>query len=122
MTLTTNFNVPPYFDDYNPSNNYYRILFKPATAVQARELTQLQSMVQNQIEQLGNSLFYNNGTIVNGCAINEIQSLPFVRLNNFFSNGAVLSFTNVSNTIVESANTGLRANILLYTEIGRAHV
>ena len=51
MPLNTDLNVAPFFDDYNPNNQYYRILFRPGVALQARELTQTQSMLQNQIEQ-----------------------------------------------------------------------
>ena len=51
-TLTTDFNVTPYYDDYDVKKQYYRILFKPGRAVQARELTQIQSMVQKQIDLL----------------------------------------------------------------------
>ena len=46
------FNVDPYYDDFGQNgldNNYLRILFKPGYAVQARELTQIQSILQNQI-------------------------------------------------------------------------
>jgi hypothetical protein len=35
------------------NNNYYKVLFKPGYPVQARELTTLQSILQNQIEQFG---------------------------------------------------------------------
>ena len=50
MPLNTNLNVSPYFDDFDPTKNYSRILFRPGTAVQARELTQIQSILQDQIE------------------------------------------------------------------------
>ena len=61
----TSFNQAPYFDDFNikdtndnnktvKDKNYLRILFQPGFAVQTRELNQLQSVIQNQIEQLGN--------------------------------------------------------------------
>jgi len=64
MPITT-FNQAPYFDDYNikdindsnktvKDKNYLRILFQPGFAVQTRELNQLQSILQNQIEQIGN--------------------------------------------------------------------
>ena len=48
------FNIDPYNDDFQQNaldNNYMRILFKPGKAVQARELTQIQSILQNQIKQ-----------------------------------------------------------------------
>jgi hypothetical protein len=61
--LTTNFNVTPYYDDYEPSTSYYRILFKPGYAVQARELTQIQTSLQEQIARFGKNIF-KDGTIV----------------------------------------------------------
>ena len=47
--MTLNFNVSPYYDDFDPTKNFHRILFKPGVAVQARELTQAQTILQNQI-------------------------------------------------------------------------
>ena len=51
MALTTDFNVDPYYDDYDESKEFYRILFRPGYAVQAREVTQLQTILQKQIER-----------------------------------------------------------------------
>jgi hypothetical protein len=48
-TLQTNFNVDPYYDDYDESKNFHRILFKPGLAVQARELTQLQTIFLKKV-------------------------------------------------------------------------
>ena len=45
MALQTDLNVFPYYDDYDPAKNFYRILFQPGVAVQARELNQLQSIL-----------------------------------------------------------------------------
>jgi Domain of unknown function (DUF4815) len=61
--LTTNFDVSPYYDDYDPSRGYYRILFKPGYSVQARELTQMQTGLQEQIARFGKNIF-KDGTIV----------------------------------------------------------
>jgi hypothetical protein len=49
--MPLNFNVEPYYDDFDPAKNYHRILFKPGFAVQARELTQLQTTQQLVIIQ-----------------------------------------------------------------------
>ena len=51
MSQQINLNVAPYFDDFDATNDYHKILFKPGVPVQARELTSLQSILQNQIEQ-----------------------------------------------------------------------
>ena len=53
MALTTDFNVDPYYDDYDESKEFYRILFRPGYAVQAREVTHLQTILQKQIERNG---------------------------------------------------------------------
>ena len=57
MPQETNLNTAPYFDDFDPQNNYYKVLFKPGYPVQARELTTLQSILQDQIEKFGNHVF-----------------------------------------------------------------
>ena len=49
MANKTDLNVTPYYDDFDENDNFHRVLFKPSKAVQARELTQLQSIMQNQI-------------------------------------------------------------------------
>ena len=47
--LTQDFNVFPYFDDYDEAKSFYKILFRPGYSVQARELTQLQTIIQAQV-------------------------------------------------------------------------
>ena len=77
MALSTDFNVDPYYEDYDETKNFHRILFKPGYAVQAREVTQLQTILQKQVERHGEHLF-KNGSIVLGCELNydnEAKSL-----------------------------------------------
>ena len=52
-----NTNIFPYYNDFNPSKKFYEVLFKPGYSVQARELTQLQTILQNQIKEFGNTVF-----------------------------------------------------------------
>jgi hypothetical protein len=63
MSQNTNLNTSPYFDDFAPEKNYKRVLFKPGTPLQARELTTLQTILQDQIEKFGKS-FFREGSIV----------------------------------------------------------
>jgi hypothetical protein len=79
MPINTDLNVDPYFDDYNLEKQFYKILFKPSYPVQARELTQLQTTLQNQIEQFGDNIF-QEGSIINGCNFTELDELKFVKL------------------------------------------
>ena len=66
MSQETNLNVAPYFDDFNASNDYYSVLFKPGYPVQARELNNLQSILQNQIEKFGQHFFKEGAKVVPG--------------------------------------------------------
>lgn len=67
------FNVDPYYDDYDQDKKFLKMLFRPGYALQARELTQLQSILQNQIERFGNFVF-DDGSIVYGGQITEIPT------------------------------------------------
>jgi len=66
MAQQTNLNVSPYFDDFDPNDNYHRVLFKPGYPVQARELTGLQSILQNQIERFGQHFFKEGAKVIPG--------------------------------------------------------
>ena len=66
MSQETNLNVAPYFDDFDPSKEYYKVLFKPGYPVQARELTSLQSMLQNQVEKFGQHFFKEGAKVIPG--------------------------------------------------------
>ena len=50
------FNTEPYNDDYDENKKFYRILYRPSFAVQARELTQMQTIPQKQISRHGNAI------------------------------------------------------------------
>ena len=62
----TDLNVSPYYDDYDTTDNFHRVLFRPGFAVQARELTQLQSILQNQIEKFGTHMFKEGAMVIPG--------------------------------------------------------
>ena len=81
MAQLTNLNVSPYFDDFDPKDNYYRVLFKPGYPVQARELTGLQSILQNQIEKFGQHFFKEGAKVIPG---NTAYSQDYfcIQLNN----------------------------------------
>ncbi|MBV23250.1 MAG: hypothetical protein CMA53_04040, partial [Euryarchaeota archaeon] len=56
----------PYFDDFEELKNYQRVLFKPGLPVQSRELTTLQSILQNQIEKFGKHFFKEGSVVIPG--------------------------------------------------------
>ena len=66
MSQITNLNVSPYFDDFDSNNDYYKVLFKPGYPIQARELTTLQSILQNQVEKFGQHFFKEGTKVIPG--------------------------------------------------------
>ncbi len=116
MPFTTNLNIPPYYDDFDEDKNYHQILFRPSTAVQARELTQLQTILQNQIERFG-SWAFKNGDIVQGCAINDLPVVPYVFLADALANGAPYDTREWVNCIAVSNSSNLQAKIV-YANVG----
>ena len=66
MSQKTNLNVSPYYDDFDANQNFYRVLFRPGFPVQSRELTTLQSILQNQIESFGNNIFKDGSVVIPG--------------------------------------------------------
>ena len=79
MPLENSLNQSPYFDDFTVDKNYYKILFKPGVSVQTRELNQLQTLLQNQIEQFGDHIF-KAGTIVSGVNFSYLPLYNYVKL------------------------------------------
>lgn len=67
------FNVDPYYDDFDQTKKYLKLLFRPGFSLQARELSQIQTILQNQIERFGNFVF-DDGSIVYGGQITEIPT------------------------------------------------
>ena len=66
MPSPTDFNLSPYYDDFNETKNFHRVLFRPAFAVQARELTQSQTILQNQVEKFGDHVFKKGAMVIPG--------------------------------------------------------
>lgn len=100
--------INPYGDDFNEDKNYHRIIFKPGYPVQTRELTQIQTIQQNQIERFGRNIF-KNGSIVDGGQISYItaQSINLqsqyanteVDVSQFF--GKIITGFNSNNVIAQ---------------------
>ncbi len=112
MTLEINLNSAPYFDDFGANNNFHRILFRPSTAVQARELTQLQSILQDQVEKFGKHIFID-GSIIEGCTINFDNRYNYIKILDNYSNGsAIPSLSDFQGKKVVSTIGGLEAIIV----------
>lgn len=85
MPQSTNLNKAPYFDDFDPNSNFYRVLFRPGYSIQSRELTTLQSILQNQVESLAKANFKQGSIVVPGELIVDRQ-FNFVKVSSFTNN------------------------------------
>ena len=116
MALETDFNQSPYFDDFKDvaeGKDYHRVLFKPGLAVQTRELTQLQSMIHEQIARFGDNIF-KEGTIVDGCAFQYDANVAFVRLRDRDLGGNTVAVSAFANGIITGQTSGVRAKVVAF--------
>lgn len=71
----------PYYDDFDVNKRFLQILFRPGLAVQARELTQMQTILQEQISRLG-SHFFDNGSKIVGGEMSIKNKIEYIKLPN----------------------------------------
>jgi hypothetical protein len=108
-----NLNTFPYYDDYNPQKGFHRLLFKPGYAVQARELTQLQTILQEQIKRFGDHIF-KDGSVVLGCAESTNFAVPYVTISDTDGDGRDIDNDTLSSfegLVVTNDTTGVKAVI-----------
>lgn len=100
----------PYFDDYDETKNYHKVLFKPRVGVQVRELNQMQTMLQKQVERFGSHIFENGSMVVPGES-NYDYAYEYVTLSNITYED-VAEILLSSTVTVEGATTGVVATIV----------
>ena len=99
-----NFNIDPYYDDFDPSRNFHRILFKPGYAVQARELTQAQTILQDQISKFADNIFKQNTPITGGKVTTNLNAY-YVRLNTQYNGQNIVAQDFINRVITDSTGT-----------------
>ena len=109
MTINTNFNVNPYYDDFDEDKKHLRMLFKPGYAVQARELTQLQTLLQNQTSRFGKHVFKNGARVLDAQLHNDTAT--YLKLDSSYS-GSSISADNFSNMTIYSNDGTKRAEVI----------
>ena len=113
MAQKTNLNAAPYFDDFNAENNYQKILFRPGFAVQARELTQLQSALQHQIEAHGSHIFRDGAQVVPGnYVLQEYYSLKLASTFNAEQVDPSQYYNADTPVTITGATTGVTAKVV----------
>jgi len=115
---TTNLDINPYYDDFYNSysddtgrqhtKGYNQILFKPGYSVQSRELTQLQTIIKDQIANFGSHVFKHVSVVIHGNSNSDIN-VCYVKLVSTLVDISAL----VGKTVIGSTS-GLRAYIKHY--------
>lgn len=109
------FNTSPYFDDYDEDKKFVRVLYVPGRAVQARELTQMQTLQQVQTRRFAN-YFFKHGSIIDGCDILIDLNLSYVKLQNNY-NGSEVNTATFNDKIIYGSNSGLKAYCGIVSDI-----
>jgi hypothetical protein len=108
------FNIDPYNDDFElnaKDNNYLRILFKPGYAVQARELTQIQSILQNQIKSFGDHIFADGSPVVGGNLALD-NNVTYIKLDETYNNEDIELDQFVGQIILRESDSLVQAKVL----------
>lgn len=124
----------PYYDDYYEIANtttgelrgenydFHRVLFRPRFGVQARELTQLQTLLQAQIERLGDTQYRNGDRVLGAQLTIDTKATSAlvqddVTLTQFFDRD-----TNTGKRVYQSNATARQAKITQYVQIDDQYV
>ena len=114
MAQKIDLNVAPYYDDFAENKNFHRILFRPGYAVQARELTQLQSILQNQIERFGSHVFQEGSVVIPG-GISVSTDYYSVQLASAFAGETIdpsQYYSETSPVTIVGATSGVKAKVI----------
>lgn len=119
--MAIEFQNDPYFDDYDvagsdgltPREKYYRVLFRPAVAVQARELTQLQSILQDQVSRFGDHMFKEGSMVIPGGTSLDLE-YAYVKVNDLSGAAADVSvyYQEFEGTTITGQTSGVQAEVL----------
>lgn len=100
----------PYFNDFDPDKGFHQLLFRPGYAVQARELTQIQSVLQDQIGKFGRHIFQNGSAVLGGETTLD-KNVKAIRIEDTYSSADV-DLTIFENTNVKGVTSGLEVPVV----------
>jgi len=108
--MAQDFNVDPYYDDFDPTKNFHRILFKPGVAVQARELTQSQTILQDQVTKFADNIFKQNSPVTGGQVTTNFNCY-YIKLQTTYNNASI-DVTQFNGLLVTNADGTVVARVL----------
>ena len=106
--------VAPYYDDFDKEDNFHRVLFRPGFAIQGRELTTLQSILQNQVERFGRHMFQEGSVVIPG-QVTYSNVTTNIQLASTFAGETIVpsQYYNATNpVIITGATSGMQAKVI----------
>ena len=108
--INLNLNQSPYFDDYDEDKDFHQVLYKPAVAVQARELTQEQTILRNQFKRFGNHIFANGSRVSGGELFIDLD-YDYVKLQAQY-NSVNITVANLAGKTIVGSQSGTIARVV----------
>ena len=99
-----------YKDDHTDSDNYSRILFNAGRALQARELTQMQTIIQKEIKRFADNIYGKDGVPTKAGGVSINNAYPFIKISND-ANNSFDDVTALENVILTGATSGIKVRI-----------
>jgi hypothetical protein len=113
MAITQDLNVEPYYDDFDDSKGYHRLLFRPGFAVQARELTQVQTILQNQIEKFGKHIFKEGSMVIGGQTLYDNETAYYLKIEDTDADSNVVDVEDFDGLYIKKqGSTDVRAYVI----------
>lgn len=103
-----NLNKAPYFDDFDEKKQYYKILNRPSKPVQNRELIQMATILQDQLDKFGRH-FFKEGSIVIPGHVSSNTKVSYIRMEDSSELDSKLELF-LGATVVN--NSGLEAKVV----------
>lgn len=111
--------IAPYYNDHDNTKQYTQLLALPGRVAQARELTQIQSVMKDIIKSVGDSIL-KDGNVIEGCQVivNTAKTTATVTAGKVYLDGMVLPVPETSISILGSGTEtiGFRLTETLITE------
>jgi hypothetical protein len=112
MSQNTNLNINPYYDDFDATKNYNKVLFKPGYPIQSRELNTLQSILQNQVESFGKH-FFKEGSVVIPGSLTYDNNYSAVKIEStFFGVPVELYYDKLVGSVIRGKTSGVTAKVV----------
>lgn len=107
----------PYYDDFDETKDFYRLLFRPGYAVQSRELTQIQTVLQKQVDRFGSYVFKNGSIVTGGMTTLNTDSTYYLKLQlTNLTNETIVLSNFLGKFITDTSDLGVRAYVIATDE------